>query len=288
MQCKELEAVLESEGLSPLPPEAREHLASCTSCQDLIADLSTIVVAAKHVPAEVKPPDRVWVSIRAQLEAEGIIRDTEPVLPAVSTPWWNSFADMFRPRVLATVGAGLLVVLGSIYVVEHRNSPVTVVQSPLVSVQPPPALPATPSEPSTPTFTPAPEKPVPVVVAKKTPQPAGPGPDVSPTPRPSSKPLSPSPSERVQATEPASVVDDPGNVLRQAEISISRRELANNPAVDTALRQNLRTLNEFIAECKSRLKHNPNDQLTREYLNMAYQQKAELLDAMMYSGRSEH
>jgi hypothetical protein len=126
------------------------------------------------------------------------------------------------------------------------------------------------------------------VVAKKTPQPAGPGPDVSPTPRPSSKPLSPSPSERVQATEPASVVDDPGNVLRQAEISISRRELANNPAVDTALRQNLRTLNEFIAECKSRLKHNPNDQLTREYLNMAYQQKAELLDAMMDSGRSEH
>jgi len=126
------------------------------------------------------------------------------------------------------------------------------------------------------------------VVAKKTPQPAGLRPTVPSTPRPSSNDtLSASPTERIQVTQPASV-DDAGSVLSQAEISISRRELANNPAVDTALRQNLRTLNEFIAECKSRLKHNPNDQLTREYLNMAYQQKAELLDAMMDSGRSEH
>jgi hypothetical protein len=36
------------------------------------------------------------------------------------------------------------------------------------------------------------------------------------------------------------------------------------------------------------LKQNPQDQLTREYLNMAYQQKAELLTSMLDSGRSEH
>jgi len=54
------------------------------------------------------------------------------------------------------------------------------------------------------------------------------------------------------------------------------------------MRANLRTLNEFIAECKDRLAENPQDQLTREYLNVAYQQKAELLSAMMDSGRSEH
>ena len=58
--------------------------------------------------------------------------------------------------------------------------------------------------------------------------------------------------------------------------------------VDVALRQNLRTLNEFILECETRLKRNPQDQMTREYLNMAYQQKAELLHAMLDSGRSEH
>ena len=81
---------------------------------------------------------------------------------------------------------------------------------------------------------------------------------------------------------------DTAGVLSQTETSLSNRELANNPTVDAALRQNLRTLNEFIAECESRLKQNPEDQLTREYLNMAYQQKAELLNAMMDSGRSEH
>ena len=63
---------------------------------------------------------------------------------------------------------------------------------------------------------------------------------------------------------------------------------ANDVAVEAALRENLRTLNEFIAECKARLKENPGDQLTQEYLNMALQQKAELLSAMMDSGRSEH
>jgi DNA-directed RNA polymerase specialized sigma subunit len=70
--------------------------------------------------------------------------------------------------------------------------------------------------------------------------------------------------------------------------SLPRNEIADNPVVDASLRQNLRTINEFIAECEARLKQNPRDQLTREYLNMAYQQKAELLNAMMDTGRSEH
>ena len=122
MQCKELEAVLESEGLSPLPPEAREHLAGCSNCQDLLADLSAIVVAAKRVPAEVTPPDRIWISVRAQLEAEGIIRDAEPRVPPAPSPWWHGFAELFRPRVLAGVGAGLFLVVGSFYFVEHRGT----------------------------------------------------------------------------------------------------------------------------------------------------------------------
>jgi ribosomal protein S15P/S13E len=50
----------------------------------------------------------------------------------------------------------------------------------------------------------------------------------------------------------------------------------------------LRTLNEFIAECEKHLKQNPQDQLAREYLYSAYQQKADLLAAMMDSGRSDH
>jgi hypothetical protein len=72
------------------------------------------------------------------------------------------------------------------------------------------------------------------------------------------------------------------------ERDVPDMQLAGNSAVDTSLRQNLRTLNEFIAECQQRLKQNPQDALAREYLYSAYQQKAELLSAMMESGRSEH
>jgi hypothetical protein len=276
MQCKELEAVLESEGLSPLPPEAREHLASCTSCQDFLADLSAVVVAAKRLPAEMTPPDRIWVSIRAQLETEGIIRDTEPVAAAVATTWWSGFADLFRPRVLATVGAGLLVVFGSIYIVEHR-SPDTVAPTP----QPIQTQTQTNQTQNAPPPAPTPLQPAQVVATKNAPQVARSPQPVNPTPRPAVDNLRPSPSENMYFGNTA-------GVLSQTEDSLSNREMGNDPTVDTALRENLRTLNEFIAECESRLKQNPQDQLTREYLNMAYQQKAELLNAMMDTGRSEH
>jgi hypothetical protein len=275
MQCKELEAVLESEDLNSLSSEAREHLVGCSGCQDLLADLSVIVVAAKRLPAEVAPPDRVWVSIRAQLESEGIIRDAEPVVTARSAPWWRGFSELFRPRVLATVGAGLFVVLGSIYILEHRN-PANVAQNPSLvqkqteAKQTPPPVVATPSEdkPAIPVNHSAPPTPATHWASNQ-------------GARPSTTVLKSSPTEDAYLGESASV-------LAQDESSLPRRELTNNAAVDAALRQNLRTLNDFIAECKTRLKQNPQDQLTREYLNMAYQQKAELLTSMLDSGRSEH
>jgi hypothetical protein len=270
MQCKELEAVLESEGLDSLPSEAREHLAGCTCCQDLFADLSAVVTAAKTLPAEVAPPDRIWVSIRAQLEREGIIRDAEPVVIAPAASWWQGFSELFRPRTLATVGASLFVILGSVYLVKHRN-PVAVPKSPPVQAQAKVDSVVTP--------------PVSIATEEKPQIPVG-NPEVTHQAnkvgfRPSTTDLKASPSEDIYLGQSASVLD-------QTESSLPRQELANNAAVDAALRKNLRTLNEFIAECQARLKQNPDDQLTREYLNMAYQQKAELLTAMLDSGRSEH
>jgi outer membrane biosynthesis protein TonB len=276
MQCKELEAVLESEGLSPLPIEAREHLAGCLSCQDLLADLSAIVVTAKAIPAEATPPDRIWVSIRAQLEAEGMIRDAEPVAVSASSPWWTSIAEFFRPRVLAAVGAGLFVVVGSIYVMQHHSSPRVATQPQNIPIQaketaPSNAVVPLPTAPSILKPTPPPQR---VEFAHNTPTPAV-------QPRPSTRELKPAPSENVY-------LGDSAAVLNETEGALPSRGLSNNAAVDASLRQNLRTINEFIAECEARLKQNPQDQLTREYLNMAYQQKADLLNAMMDSGRSEH
>jgi hypothetical protein len=56
--------------------------------------------------------------------------------------------------------------------------------------------------------------------------------------------------------------------------------------VDTALRENLATVNAFIKECRKRLAEDPDDPMAREYLSTAYQQKAEILAAMMERGRS--
>jgi hypothetical protein len=61
--------------------------------------------------------------------------------------------------------------------------------------------------------------------------------------------------------------------------------LASSP-VDDSLQEDLRTLNAFIVECEHHLQTDPNDQLAREYLAGAYQQKAELLSEMLDRGRS--
>src|SRR5262249_9634535 len=67
---------------------------------------------------------------------------------------------------------------------------------------------------------------------------------------------------------------------------VQQADFSNMDRVDTSLRQNLASLNQFINDCRKRLKEDPNDELAREYLSVAYQQKAELLSAMLDRGRS--
>src|ERR1700719_4498843 len=102
MQCKEVEVVLEHEGWTPLPEAARMHVAGCAACQNLVEDLTAIVATAHLLPAEVEPPARVWTSLRAQLEEEGIIKPA-----GARGVWWQRFPELFRTRVLATAGVGL-------------------------------------------------------------------------------------------------------------------------------------------------------------------------------------
>jgi len=103
---------------------------------------------------------------------------------------------------------------------------------------------------------------------------------VAPPVKDSSLTPRPSPTEEAMANG--------GVILNQAELDVPNMQLAGNATVDASLRDNLRTVDEFIAECQQHLKQHPGDQLAREYLESAYQQKAELLAAMMDSGRSEH
>jgi hypothetical protein len=256
MHCKELESVLETEGLEQLPTEARLHLATCGACQGLLADLSSIVSAAKSLPAEVTPPDRIWISLRAQLEAEGLIK--EPVEVSDGSSWWKSFSVWLRRRTFATAAAAALVLAAAVFVARFPQAP-----HPGVADNQPASVSTSPAQSATTASVPSPSAP-PVSVPPKGSTPS------------KGKELAPSPSESASFT------------LSQAELDVPNMQLAGNSQVDASLRQNLRTLNAFIAECELHLKQNPQDELAREYLNTAYQQKADLLAAMMESGRGEN
>lgn len=233
MQCKDIEAVLENEGLSPLPDNVRAHAASCSACSALIADFSAILSAAETLPAEVEPPNRVWVSLRNQLEAEGIIKTDSELVVQPQPSWLESLSRILSGRALATAAVGLVIVAAA-FVQIGRDVP---------------------REPGL-----------------KPPQIA----DVIKPPTP------------IVDKEPMA---EQGRTLRQEEQNLPMVQpvggFANaDRVVDTSLRQNLASLNLFIEECRHRLKEDPNDELAREYLSVAYQQKAELLSAMLDRGRS--
>jgi len=210
MQCRDVEAVVEQEGLAPLPAGARAHVAGCQHCQAYLADLNTIVNMTKEFSAEVEPPARVWVSLRTQLELEGIIKEPASLPTVERSSWWIGSRNLFRGRTLATAAVGLLIVAAG--ALQLRQTTVL-----------------------------------------------------------------PAPSDPIFAT---------AHALNEQEHDLSNMRLASTSPVDTSLRQSLEQLNEFIADCERRVKEEPRDDLAREYLAAAYQQKAELLSAMMDRGRS--
>src|SRR5260370_16370683 len=112
MQCKDVEFVVEQEGLAPLPEAARAHVATCSDCQEFVADLASIVFLANELPAEVDPPARLWNSLRAQLEVEGIIK--APVVPAGGdrSSLLHCFRELFCSRAMATKAVARLNVVG--------------------------------------------------------------------------------------------------------------------------------------------------------------------------------
>jgi hypothetical protein len=234
MQCQDVELVLEQEGLEPLPEEARAHLAECRDCRSYVADLTSLVDAAKKLPTEIAPPDRVWISLRAQLEEEGIIRTPADSLPAEAATFWESISAFFRSRVLATATVGILIVAAAVFQIRSERSDSTRIES-LKPVQ----------NAVTPASAPAPA-------------------------------VGEAPGEFAGTAQ----------ALNDQEPVATGMILASTSPIDASLRDDLKKVNEFIADCERHLKEQPHDELTREYLSAAYQQKAELLSAMIERGRS--
>jgi hypothetical protein len=59
---------------------------------------------------------------------------------------------------------------------------------------------------------------------------------------------------------------------------------SHDPAIDASYRENLAIVDNFIGVCEKRVTEDPQNDLAREYLVTAYQQKADLLASMMERG----
>jgi hypothetical protein len=77
---------------------------------------------------------------------------------------------------------------------------------------------------------------------------------------------------------------DTSLTLDNDEAHLPAMQLASNSGVDVSLRENLDIVDKFIVDCEQRVKQQPQDELAREYLNGAYQEKAELISVMMERG----
>jgi hypothetical protein len=92
------------------------------------------------------------------------------------------------------------------------------------------------------------------------------------------------PTEARNAYE--NLYQDTSLTLNNDEAHLPAMQLAGNTGTDISLRQNLDIVDKFIVDCEQRVKEQPQDELTREYLSGAYQEKAELISAMMERGGS--
>jgi hypothetical protein len=188
-------------------------LEECEACRALSADLYAIHDMGLELGAVgLEPPERVWISLRNQLEAGRLIQ-REPAAPRTeikaSNGWWTAFQ---RP---AIAGAFLGIVLSAAGAIGYLSSFAPPVQSQLTIQQEDTSVPA---------------------------------------------------AESVFKEEVLTVGSDSIPGLQRQDT-----------AVTNSLRRNLQIVDNFIALCEKSVHEQPDNQMAREYLYGAYQQKAELL-----------
>jgi hypothetical protein len=220
MQCNELERILEQQADGPLPELATAHLKGCEACRALSADLAAIQVAALELGAdEIAPPEHLWISLRNQLEAEGIIRESSRARERVHHGWWIAFQ---RP---ALAGPFLVLLLAAAGMIASMGGPTT--------------------------------------------QTAG--------------RLSVAPQLELQTV--SLTVPSAENVFKEELMTVGNENIpgfrARDAAVSDSIRRNLSIVDNFIAMCEKDVREQPENEMAREYLYGAYEQKAELLSTAM-------
>jgi hypothetical protein len=117
MQCNQFERILEQQDAGPLPGPALAHIDVCDGCRGLVADFDAISEVAIGLDAEgIAPPEHIWISLRSQLEAEGIIHAPDFTAQGISIGWWTVLQ---RP---ALAGAFLTLVLIAATLIGYRDN----------------------------------------------------------------------------------------------------------------------------------------------------------------------
>jgi len=195
---------------SPGDLSVQAHLRDCPSCRSFIEDLGKIrAAAAQLVASDPEPPARIWFSLRAELEKEGLIRDTLSKTPSKS--WVRElfngrFTALPRPVLAGGYLAALLAIAfglsGPINSRINRQRWLDGTQS---------------------------------------------------------------------STEPLSA-----QLMSAEKASFSSLPASESP-VTASLHQNLKIVDNYISLCENSVREEPENELAREYLYEAYQQKADLL-----------
>jgi hypothetical protein len=203
MRCDEFDAYAARWLEGERAPEAAGHLQDCNRCSARMADLELIVSTAAALPG-LEPPECVWTSLRAQLEAEGLLRSRK----SLRERWLEFFPT--RPRtavataLIFALAAGLLIV-----------------------------------------------------------------------------PPSPAPGTGRNTADGSFLrLSHVHDQLASAEASANLGLHLRDPEVAASYQQNLALVDSLIGECQQKVNEDPNDDMARQYLVTAYQQKADLLSAL--------
>jgi hypothetical protein len=211
MQCEQFEQILEQQDVGPLPQPALSHVDECEACRSLMADLREINEVAMAMGAEgIAPPERVWIALRNQLEAEGIFRDSPQAPQRVRQGWWSAFQ---RP---AFAGAFLgLILVGAAAISYMQGTSQVAVQS------------------------------------------------------------------QLSVPQETSAVPSADSVFKEEVLTVGSDSIPGfqeqDAAVTASFRRNLGIVDNFIAMCEKDVREQPDNEMAREYLYGAYEQKAELL-----------
>jgi hypothetical protein len=224
IQCAQFERMLEEQPDGPLPAPSAAHMNGCTDCRLLWSDLEAIRTAGMDWGSEeVAPPEHLWISLRVQMESEGLILRS----PA-RAGWWATWFGTGPRWALAGASISLLLIAAMLASLQTNMSEGENFRAAL--------LPA--------------------------------------------HLIAPRATERLVEADLGKTLDGD---LKRVLASLPER----NPLLASSLRENLGIVDNLIAVCEKSVREQPNDEMTRDYLYGAYEQKAVLLATAMDRSASE-